>query len=78
MKLLDWIIFLIVLFSLSFLLIYYYVHSTNQCISNPLSYGAKQISKQYGINFEGIGYLNGLFKENYFYFNSTGIYPIKS
>lgn len=38
-------------------LIFYYYNSTiDECTSNPLSYGAKQMEEAYGMKFEGYGY----------------------
>jgi len=35
---------------------YYYNNQFNQCTSNPLSYGAKQMEDLYGYEFIGTGY----------------------
>jgi len=35
---------------------YYYSSEVNECTSNPLSYGAKQMEDQYGYEFVGRGY----------------------
>ena len=46
-----------------FCLFYYFQEQKNECTSNPLIYGAKQMEKNYEADFSGIGYLNG-FDEN--------------
>lgn len=38
------------------LIFYYYKSSVDECTSNPLSYGARQMEESYGIRFEGYGY----------------------
>ena len=38
-------------------MLYYFKVLNNQCISNPLVFGAKQMEKDYGYEFYGYGYL---------------------
>ena len=75
MKLLDWIIIVFLFFCLATALTIYYQKTAHECMSNPLSYGAKQYTKELGYNFEGMGWIVTETANTYqFYFNSTGIY----
>ena len=69
---------MIVFLSMAFVIGYYFIHTINQCIKNPLRYAADEYSKEYGVNFEGLGYFDGLYTNNYIYFNRTGIYSESS
>lgn len=75
---LDWITLIIVIvmtLCLAFAGFYYYETKINTCTSNPLVYGAKQITNLYGYEFEGYGYLNIPFnvQSPKFYFNSENL-----
>lgn len=76
MKLLDWIIILILFFTLVFALIIYYQKTTDLCSSNPLVFASREYEKSTGYEFEGLGWfkVNGSLKNAQIYFNSTGIF----
>ena len=45
--------FLVGLFSI----LYYFNFQKNQCLANPLVYGAKQMEEKFGKEFQGSGFL---------------------
>lgn len=49
---------IIILLAGFFLISYYFNNLKNECLSNPLVYGAKQITQQYNYEFFGYGYLH--------------------
>lgn len=74
----DWIIiflFVIIIIGSFFFISYYFTTMTNECLSNPLIYGAKQMEENYGYKFNGYGYLDVPqgYKISIIYFNSTNI-----
>lgn len=77
-RLLNYLIvflFIILFLGGTFLILYYFNHERNECLSNPLIFGAKQLTNNVGYEFNGYGY----FKVPYGYesptilFNSTSI-----
>lgn len=55
----DWIMlfaFLLLFFSLSFILVQYYTSHVNKCVQNPLGYYSDSIKEQYGNQFNVSGY----------------------
>ena len=55
----EWITGLAIFIMLSSLIVgtaIYYKDEVNQCTSNPLSYGAKQMENDFGFEFVGTGY----------------------
>lgn len=55
----EWITGLAIFLMLGSLIVgtsIYYKQEVNQCTSNPLSYGAKQMEKDFGYSFIGTGY----------------------
>ncbi len=76
MKRLDiLLIFLTIVILLAgiFILLYYFQAKSNACINNPFVYGAKQMEKETGYKFIGIGFLEVPFniKQPRISFNST-------
>jgi len=58
-----------------FLTLTYFQKQRNECINNPLVYGAKQMSKEVGYEFVGTGFfiLPVNYKSPRIMFNSTSI-----
>lgn len=54
-----------------FIIFYYFNTQKNECLSNPLVFGAKEIEKSYGLEFFGQGYLKTNGKMPMIFFNST-------
>ena len=60
MKKIDYLLLIGILFVFLvgiFLIQYYFNFQKNQCINNPLVYGAKQIEDRFGTKFQGTGFL---------------------
>ena len=55
MKLLDKIIIGLMILCILIAAQYYYNQSNLECTSSPLTYGAKQLSEKYGLEFVGSG-----------------------
>ena len=69
-------IVLVLILIIAFLFFIFYVRSQeNKCLSNPLVYGAEKITKEYGYEFVGTGFLKvpSNFKSPTITFNSTSI-----
>ena len=68
------IIFLAVLILLAgiFMIWFYFNSQNNECISNPLVYGAKQLKESYGYEFVGSGQFL-FYGSPIYYFNSKNI-----
>lgn len=68
------ILILIIFLSTMFFIIYYFYYNNNSCLESPLTYGSKQLEKDYNGNFSGIG---NIFIDNPYpitiIFNSTNI-----
>lgn len=47
--------FLVILICAIFLTWYYFDSRNNKCVSNPLTYGAKQLEEKFGYKFIGHG-----------------------
>jgi len=71
------VIFLAVLIFLAgiFVIWFYFQNQVNECISNPLIYGAKQMTEAYGYEFQGRGFFVVPINYNIpiILFNSTSI-----
>ncbi len=47
---------LIIIISSIFIIYFYFNSKNNDCLNNPLVYGAKQLTKRNSFNYEFIGY----------------------
>jgi hypothetical protein len=65
--------FLVILLTGVFLIVYYFKNQSDECLRNPLVYGSKQMEKETGYRFTGIGILHTPtgFKAPTITFNST-------
>ena len=56
-----------------FVMLFYFSHQEQKCVTNPLIYGAKQLENQYGYEFVGSGFLKTPpnVKPPTIFFNST-------
>jgi len=75
---LDFILFSIILIlflAAIFLIFYYFQNQKNACVSNPLVFGSKQLTKASGYEFFGTGYFRVPldYKSPIIIFNSTTI-----
>jgi len=60
-KLIDYLILVLILtifLTIVILFQFYYNNLNNECLKEPLVYGAKKLSQQYGYNFTGYGFFN--------------------
>jgi len=72
MKNLDLIIILIMILTLLFAISYYYIQTTNECVSSPFVYGAKQYSEKYHGQMYGRFYIYSGTSSIIIGFNATG------
>jgi hypothetical protein len=72
MKILDWVIIILLIASLTFLMWFYFDRTHNECINNPFVYGAKELKKSIGYEVEGfVWFKTPYYTEDRIYFNTT-------
>lgn len=75
MKLLDYIIIIFMIALVVFGILFYFQHTKNECVSNPLVFGAKQLQDATGYETYGFVYFKTkTYTEDKIYFNTTNFY----
>jgi hypothetical protein len=55
-KISNWIVFILILIGCCLATYYITITKINDCTSNPLVYGAKEMTNNYNYEFYGVGY----------------------